>query len=66
MHVAGVGRVLEWGEFWRLTYDACGHEQWFLRTGRHLFEPADVERVVRTYYADCQGCAWARQVRART
>ncbi len=56
MDVEGIGRVIEWAEFWKLIYATCGHEQWFPRTGHHLYEPEAVERAVRAYYADCTLC----------
>ena len=29
MHLAGIGDLIAHGEFWRLTYDRCGHTQEF-------------------------------------
>jgi hypothetical protein len=63
VQIAGVGEVLAWGEFWLLIYANCRHETYFSRTGHRLFEDADVEREVRSYYADCQACAPARPAR---
>jgi hypothetical protein len=59
MTIDGVGRVIEWGEWWKLIYDGCGHETWFDRVVCRLFEPARVEQVVLSYYAACQSCAWS-------
>jgi hypothetical protein len=57
VQIEGVGEVLPWAEYWRLIYAACGHETMFSRTAHRLFEDADVEREVRTYYAQCLVCA---------
>jgi hypothetical protein len=57
--IDGVGQVVEWGEWWRLVYDDCGHEIWFDRVTHRLFEPAKVEQVVRKFYADCDACYWS-------
>ena len=32
MDINGVGRLIEWGEWWRLIYYGCGHETRFVRT----------------------------------
>jgi hypothetical protein len=52
----GVGWVIEWADYWKLTYDGCGHEQWLPRTGHHLYETDAVEQIVRQYYAECTLC----------
>ena len=58
MQIAGVGEVVQWAEFWLLIYDGCGHETYFSRTGRQLYEPDKVESHVRTYYATCDKCRY--------
>jgi hypothetical protein len=57
LQIDGIGEVLAWSEFWLLIYAECGHETYFSRTGHGLFEPDEVEREVRAYYAQCQACA---------
>src|SRR3954449_4013185 len=52
MTIDGVGRVLESGEWWKLIYDGCGHETWFDRVACRLFEPAKVQQVVLSFYAE--------------
>jgi hypothetical protein len=44
---------------------ACGHETMFPRSGHRLFEPDQVEREVRTYYATCNLCAKGSPVNYR-
>jgi hypothetical protein len=56
--------VIEWGEWWRLVYESCGHETWFDRVACRLFEPERVEQVVLSYYAECQSCAWSSKLPA--
>jgi hypothetical protein len=55
--VDGIGQVLEWGEWWLLTYADCGHETMFSRTAHRLFEWPEVERVVRKSYAERVICS---------
>jgi hypothetical protein len=57
--VAGVGHVFHRGEYWLLTYESCGHDQYFRRTADGLFDLAAVEAEVRQRYATCGTCAWA-------
>jgi hypothetical protein len=59
MMIDGVGRVVKRGEWWKLTYDGCGHEIWFDRVACRLFDLARVEHVVLSFYAECQSCAWS-------
>jgi hypothetical protein len=56
MQLEGIGEVLAWSEYWKLIYP-CGHETMFSRTAHRLFELEDVEREVRTYYAECLVCS---------
>ncbi len=54
MDLAGIGRLVEWGKLWRLTYERCGHVVQFSR--RDLREPEEAERVVKEYLATCDEC----------
>ena len=56
VQVEGIGRVYEHGEWWVLQYHPCGHETWFDRVTHRLFDPSDVEQVVRKFYGDCVLC----------
>jgi hypothetical protein len=56
MEVYGVGRVLEWGEWWLLTYYACGHETRINRVSQRLFDPDQVAQLVLSDYAACIIC----------
>ena len=57
----GVGRIIEWGEWWKLIYYGCGHETHINRVTRRLFDAADVEQVVLKFYAQCQECSCPRK-----
>ena len=56
VQVEGIGECRARGEFWVLTYDTCGHEQWFMHRPMNYADAA-VEREVRAYYATCATCS---------
>ena len=58
MQVDGIGQVLQQGDWWKLIYDTCGHEQWFPQTGHRLYAHVDIQAEVRQHYAMCSQCAW--------
>jgi hypothetical protein len=55
--IEGVGEIFQWSEWWLLVYQRCEHETMLPPTGHRLFEPADVERVVREFYVECVVCS---------
>jgi len=55
VEIYGVGRLIEWGEWWRLIYYRCGHETRFVRSAQQLFD-IDAERLVIANYAECTLC----------
>jgi hypothetical protein len=59
VYVEGIGQALPWGDWWKLIYDDCGHQEQFPRTGHRLSKPAEVEAEVRRHYPMCICCAWA-------
>jgi hypothetical protein len=56
MDIYGVGRLIEWREWWRLVYYGCGHETRFVRTAHRLFDDETAERVVIESYSVCGMC----------
>jgi hypothetical protein len=56
MEIYGVGRLLEWGEHWRLIYYGCGHETRLIRSGHNLFDEEAAERLVVEHYSVCSSC----------
>ena len=62
MDIYGVGRLIEWGEWWRLIYYRCGHETRFVRSAHRVVDIDDAERVVIDNYAECTLCHPPRKV----
>jgi hypothetical protein len=56
MDIYGVGRLIEWGEWWRLVYYGCGHETRFVRSAHRLFDEEAAEQVVIRDYSVCVLC----------
>ncbi len=56
MELLGIGRLVEEGEFWNLTYERCGHVIQFPR--RDLGTLEEAEHVVREHLATCSECGY--------
>jgi hypothetical protein len=54
VRVDGIGILKNLGEYWRLTYNGCGHVQEFPRLG--LNDPEAVIRHIHRYFAQCLSC----------
>ena len=49
-----IGTLAPYGDYWRLVYDRCDHDQVFARLG--LEEPERAIREVHRRYATCLTC----------
>jgi transcription antitermination factor NusG len=57
VHLEDIGELTDRGEFWQLTYSACGHVQEYPRHG--IAEIHQAASEVRLHYARCLTCALA-------